>query len=174
MRWPVGRTPPENHAPVGYALRLYREGDQAAYLDLMRRSGLAEWTVPELEGLLPGTLSQGFFVIEHGASGALAATAQARRSFHAAHPGGSEIGWVAADPDHAGRGLGLIVTSAAVRRSLALGYVDVFLLTDDWRTPAIRTYLRMGFEPIVEDDDARGRWATIRDGLVADRTATPR
>lgn len=162
MRWPADAVPPAVPLPDGYVLRMYREADQAAYLELMRRSGLADWSVRELEGLLPGTLPHGFFVIEHIPSGRLVATAQARLSFHAAHPGGSEIGWVAADPDHAGMRLGLIVTAAAVRRSLALGYRDIFLLTDDFRTPALRTYLRMGFVPIEEDDDARARWETIR------------
>lgn len=172
MRWPAEHCPPPVAVPEGYGVRLFREADQPAYLDLMRRSGLADWTVPELEGLLPGALPGGFFVVEHLPTGRLVGTAQSRRSFHSAHPGGSEIGWVAADPDHAGRGLGLLVTAAAVSRSRALGYRDIFLLTDDFRLPALRTYLRLGFEPIEEDDDAKRRWDEIRSAWPA-RSGTP-
>lgn len=72
-----------------------------------------------------------------------------------------ELGWVAVDPAHRGKGLGLSVCVAVVRYLLHRGYKKIYLKTDHWRLPAIKTYLKMGFEPERTTPDARFRWARI-------------
>ena len=45
------------------------------------------------------------------------------------------------------------------------GFPKLYLMTDDWRLPAVKTYLQLGFEPDLYDDDHEGRWAKLRDTL---------
>ena len=54
------------------------------------------------------------------------------------HPCGGELGWVAGDPEHKGSGLGFAVCAAVTRRLLEIGYRNIYLLTDDFRLPAIK------------------------------------
>ena len=35
------------------------------------------------------------------------------------------------------------------------------LTTDDWRLPAIKTYLNVGFKPDVSDDEFKARWEKV-------------
>ncbi len=44
------------------------------------------------------------------------------------------------------------------RLVLAAGYRCICLQTDDFRLPAIRTYLKLGFEPLSRDPDTDARW----------------
>lgn len=111
--------------------------------------------------ILPG----GFFVIEYGATGSLVAAAMATHGASEMHPFGGELGWVAADPDHKGKRLGLAVSAAATRRFLACGYTEIYLKTDDFRLPAIKTYLRLGYEPLPFCDGMSERWEQVRKKL---------
>ena len=81
------------------------------------------------------------------------------------HPFGGELGWVAGDPDHSGKGLGRVVCSAVVKRYLDAGYKRIYLKTDDWRLPAIKTYLKIGFGPFLFDDTMEQRWKAVCDNL---------
>ena len=52
-----------------------------------------------------------------------------------------------------------------------LGLKECLLSTDDWRLPAIRTYLELGFEPDYDEADgvSKARWAAVREKLAAYR-----
>ena len=69
---------------------------------------------------------------------------------------------MAADPDHKGKGLGYIVCAAVVKRFLDVGYSEIFLKTDDFRLPAVKTYLKMGFVPHYTADDHKQRWENVK------------
>lgn len=167
MLWPARprRAGPRVAVPRGYRLRQFREDDRAAYLRLMLRAGFEGWDEARLNGMLLKVLPGGFFVAEEKATGALAATAMATHNPSDLHPFGGELGWVAADPDHRGRRLGRTVCAAVIRRFLDAGCERVYLKTDDWRLPAIRTYLDLGFEPFLYQDDMEGRWRAVREAL---------
>jgi mycothiol synthase len=81
------------------------------------------------------------------------------------HPEGGELGWVAGDPEHRGRGLGLAVCAAVVARFLGAGYRRIYLRTDDFRLPAIATYLKLGFEPYLFTEGMAERWQRVCDQL---------
>jgi len=75
-----------------------------------------------------------------------------------------ESGWVhyvAADSAHSGRGLGFIVSWTVVETALREGMKDVRLTTDDWRLPAINTYLKLGFEPDMWHETHPDRWEAV-------------
>jgi mycothiol synthase len=41
------------------------------------------------------------------------------------------------------------------------GYQDIYLLTDDFRLPALKTYLGLGWEPILFSSEMEARWQKI-------------
>jgi mycothiol synthase len=166
MLWPASKTPAPTVAE-GYTLRPFRPSDSPGVRAVLEVSGLAVWTHGELEGQLKGVLPGGCFVVEHLASGTIVATAQARHAQHALHPEGGEVGWVAAHPGHAGKQLGRSVVAAATLRLQQAGYTRIFLLTDDFRLPAVKTYLGLGFEPFLFEDGMKERWAKLRQSGLA-------
>jgi mycothiol synthase len=74
----------------------------------------------------------------------------------------SELGWVVVEPAHRGRGLGELVCRGALGYVGALGHRYAYLLTEDFRRAAIKTYLRLGFEPEILDASHPARWAALR------------
>ena len=160
------REPPPVNLPDGYILRTYRPDDEAAYIDLMRGAGFAHWNAEAIAAALEKTLPDGLFLVVHEASGHLAATAQATHNPAPDHPSGGELGWVAGSAKHAGKGLGLCVCQAAIGRFLQAGYRRIYLKTDDFRLPAIKTYLKIGFRPFLHGSDMLDRWRTVCEQLA--------
>jgi len=79
-----------------------------------------------------------------------------------------EVGWVhfvAADPEHSGKGLGYIVTRCVIEESLTRKNGAEMLTTDDPRLPAIATYLKLGFEPDSWHESHPDRWRTVMEQL---------
>lgn len=154
---------PELSLPAGYALRTFGPDDAAAWADLLAANAeLGEWNLeraaryfaPESRMVLAGS----FFVTHAGQP---VATAQLHVHLDDAYAPTPELGWVAARSEHRGRGLGRAVCLAVLRFAAAAGHDEIFLRTDDHRGPAIRTYLRLGFEPWLFDSSASERWARI-------------
>ncbi len=166
MLWPPGLKVAEPAVPAGYRLRHWREGEHDAHARLMSSAGFTDWTVASLHTWLGHLLPEGFFVVEHGASGALVATAMANHRATPVHPFGGELGWVATDPGHRGRGLGQVVCAAVVARLLGAGFRRIYLQTDDGRLPAIKVYLSMGWRPRIWDAATRQRWEAVCTRLV--------
>ena len=69
--------------------------------------------------------------------------------------------YVAAMPEIRGAGAGSAVTAAVLRRFGELGIFNCVLTTDDYRLPAIKSYLRLGWEPVLYAPDMRGRWEKV-------------
>ncbi|HEX8551533.1 MAG TPA: GNAT family N-acetyltransferase [Abditibacteriaceae bacterium] len=166
MLWPSSKTPAPTVAE-GYVLRASQPSDASGIRAVLAASGLAVWTDEELESQLKNTLPRGCFVVEHLASGTIVATAQARHAPGDLHPEGGEVGWVAAHPDHSGKQLGRSVVAAATLRLQQAGYTRIFLLTDDFRLPAIKTYVALGFEPFLFEGGMKVRWENLsKNGLA--------
>jgi mycothiol synthase len=167
MTWPAERVddPPPVVLPEGYALRTWREGDEAGYVALMASAGFDGWTPARIAQTRRSVLPGGLFLVEAPGGGRPVATAMAVDCPTDRHPRGGELGWVAVDPAHRGRRLGQAVSAVATARLLAAGYRDVYLLTDDHRLPAIKTYLRMGFRPLRWAEGMDERWRAVLDAL---------
>jgi len=163
MIWPerLLDSPPTPRVPAGYELRSYAEADEAAYIELMAKAGFTDWDHERISKTLPTMLPDGFFVIVHCSAGKLVATAMARHRPSNLHPGGGELAWVAADPAHKGRGLGLAVCAAVTARFIRAGYHRIYLQTDDHRLPALKTYLKLGYEPLLCREDMAERWEKV-------------
>lgn len=166
---------PELVVPDGYGLRAFQPDDITQWGLFLNENGeLNEWNMERAAPYFaPGSrmpLDGSFFVTK---SGEPVATAQLHL-----HPDGPyapvpELGWVASSPAHRGRALGYIASLAVLRYAAAAGHKNVFLRTDDYRLPAIVTYLKLGFEPWpwMYDAGAAERWTHVLDALDRRRDA---
>jgi GNAT superfamily N-acetyltransferase len=165
MEWPEGQPVPSVSPPGDYELRQYTAADETAYIELMDRAGFGGWTHERVAGMLRRVLPDGFLLLVHRPTGRLAATAMAVHGPTERHPYGGELSWVAGDPDHKGRGLGMVICAAVTERLRRAGYRNIYLLTDDWRHPAIKTYLKLGFRPLLFDAGMKERWDRVYEAL---------
>jgi len=62
---------------------------------------------------------------------------------------------------HTGKGLGFYVSLAALHRMASEGRKSAVLETDDFRIPAIKTYLKLGFSPLIVHENQVERWNLI-------------
>jgi mycothiol synthase len=160
MLWPEQRfgDVPRPELPAGFVLRNYRSGDESAFFQLLERASMGRCPLDYwMQHLLP----HGFFLVEQKSSGTVVATCFASHQPTDRHPFGGNLGWLAADPDYSGRGLGYAVTAAVTGRLVSAGYRRIYLTTDDFRLPAINIYLKMGWVPLVFEQKMMERWKAV-------------
>lgn len=167
MLWPEDQLTAscEVKLPQGYHLRCLQTGEEDAHVALMRKAGFSDWTRESLSHWQHRILPGGHYVIEHASTHTIVASAMAAHGSCDQQPYGGELSWVAADPDHSGKRLGEAISTAVVRHFIRTGYRRIYLKTDDFRLPAILTYLRLGFRPIEYDDEHADRWKRLREAL---------
>jgi mycothiol synthase len=107
---------------------------------------------------------KGTFLLEF--AGRPVATASARL-LPERFPGSGYLHWVAADPEHRGRGHGRYVTLAVLHVFVAMDCHDAVLETEDFRLPALRMYLSLGFVPEFRHPSHEERWSAVRAALDA-------
>lgn len=163
MVWPehLLGTPPIAQLPPGYDMRTYQQGDRPRFYEIMDLAGFTGWNDEVLQPWLPRMLSPGWHMATHGASGEIVATAMALQDASEFGAQGGELGWVAGDPAHGGRGIGMAVCAAATARLIEAGYRFIHLYTEDWRLPALKTYLKLGYVPLLSELDMPERWQAI-------------
>ena len=71
------------------------------------------------------------------------------------------IHMVACREDSRGKGYGTLLNRVAEYTLKKEGMQTAFLTTDDWRIPAIKSYLRVGFLPDLSTEDFKARWEKI-------------
>ncbi len=144
--------------PPGYELRTFRPGDEAGWVALLNANGeLGDWNLERVSGVLAGGLVEQFFAVGPAVLAACAGV-------HDVVLDGAtywEIGWVASHPGHRGNGLGQLVTGAAAVHAQGLASRPIMLRTDDFRLPAIKVYLRLGFEPLLDHPSYPERWRLL-------------
>ena len=155
---------PEIVLPDGYSLRASQEGDGGHWARIVRESfedaSFDESRFKrEMQGH-PAYLSERIFFV-CAADGTPCATASAYRS----EAFGEDVGYlhmVGVCPAHTGRKIGFAVSLAALCRFRFEGLSTAVLQTDDFRTPAIKTYFRLGFSPFINHDSHPSRWTAVR------------
>lgn len=151
----------EFSVPDRYCLRLYKDKDRDAVLDLMHRAGFIEWDGETLRQAMDLFIPSGFYLALEKDTGTLVAMMAARHVSDRRHPLGGDIGWLAADSAHAGQGLGYIMTAAVTNRLIEANYGYIYVTTDDFRLPAIKTFTKAGFIPDLYHEEMHGRWESI-------------
>jgi mycothiol synthase len=144
--------------PDGLELRTFRAGDEARWAELMT-GAIGAWDEESTARLFlgdPGVRQEGIFLLATGDD--CVATATDKRLPEI------ELGYlhmVAVHPTYRTRGLGRCISLAALVHMRERGCRRVALDTDDFRLPAIRTYLGLGFAPDMLEADHAERWRTI-------------
>lgn len=146
--------------PEGYRLRDANHNDLdalATTLALAFEDDL--WSVARVNRtLISASDVSRTFVVDYGGVAVATASAQTKPERFA---GAGLLHWVAVHPAHQGKRLGYVVSLAVLREHKRLCRDAAFLSTDDERLPAIRTYLRLGFRPYLEDDTHPERWERV-------------
>ena len=147
--------------PSDCAIRTYRPGDEEAWARIMNDGLTSEWdTAKAREQLIdrPQFDSEGlFFAILRGEP---VGSACAWRGSSEERESGI-VHMVCVLPEARGKNLGYLVTLAVLHYFRDHGFSNATLSTDDFRVPAIKAYLRLGFEPLYYDDSHVERWKVI-------------
>ncbi len=154
---------------VDYRLTQYDGTNPDEWVDLLNRSAeFGKWNRARLRAeLLSLLIPEGGVFIEHeGQLVAGAAVCYARRFSPYAL-----LNYAVVLPQYRRRRLGTVVTLKSMTVARAAGYPGMMLQTDDFRYAAIRTYLRLGFQPDIDvGNDSGIRWRRV---LTKLETATP-
>ena len=148
--------------PQGYSLRTYEgPADDEAWVRIMNNSIGAKYS---LEGFRKGILTCPQFRPEllyfATCDGVPVGSACAWRQ----HPAESRVGYVhmvGLVPEHRGKGLGRLLTLRTLHCFKEQGFEIAILNTDDFRLAALKSYLNLGFRPVVADSDHPQRWLAI-------------
>lgn len=68
-------------------------------------------------------------------------------------------------PSHAGKGLGLQVSLAALHHMQRENRTKAVLHTDDFRIPAVKIYWKLGFKPKIIHENQIKRWKALEEIL---------
>lgn len=167
MVWPehLLDAPPVVQVPEGYALRIYRPGDEKRFFEIMALAGWPGWDEDRLHPWLYRIVPEGWFMAVHQASDEIVTTAMATHDPTWEVPFCGEVGWLAGDPAHAGKGLGMAVCAAVTARFIEIGYRHIHLYTEHWRLPALKIYLKLGYVPYLCTPEMPARWRAICEQL---------
>ncbi|PUA36160.1 hypothetical protein C8Z91_27340 [Paenibacillus elgii] len=149
---------PALSCPAGYTIRSFQPGDESRWESIIRQSFEREIAFGHKIGDLPYFQPERVLFICSGDIPAATATAWETKL------PGERCGYlhmVGALPDHSGRGLGYAASLAALHRMRAEGQTQAFLETDDFRLPAIKIYLKLGFTPVYLHELHRPRWERV-------------
>ncbi len=148
---------PPLRLPEGILLSTHLAGMEKSWEELIAASFGASYSFDTMltkwSGYAPGYV---FYLSREGAPVATA-SAVANPDF----PGEGWLHMVGTHPAARGLGLGKLASLAVLRSFAERGIRTAVLSTDDHRIPAIVTYLKLGFRPIILDDTHEGRWAKI-------------
>ncbi len=150
--------------PNGYTCRTYADGDDVVWTNIMNLSCPKKRVVADSRAEIFGRddfAPDGcFFVCCQGkAVGSVCAWRYSEDGKIAT------LGMLAVVSEHRGSALGRYLCARLFDYLLARRFVNCFLSTDDWRLPAIKTYLDMGFQPVYYEAGQRERWEKIREKL---------
>ena len=152
---------PDIRIPEGYALRTYRPGDESAWCRIMEGHVGENWTIEKCRDRM--TQNERFkpenllFVVHDDRP--VASTCAWTSEKVGADTG--LVHMVAALPEHRGKGLGRLLNAWVLHRIKALGHQKAYLLTDDWRLPAVKSYLSAGFRPLNTHESHPERWEKV-------------
>lgn len=160
MVWPPRRIhqPPDVIPPHGYAIRTYRPGDEEEFYKVMRLAGWPGWNADTLQFSLSRILPSGWFMATQAVTGRIVASAMCIHNYTQRHPFWGDVGWLACDPEHTGKGLGYVLSAAVTARFISAGYANIGLHTEHYQLPAIKTYFKLGYIPLIDRAETHTLW----------------
>jgi len=162
------RLQPMPELPEGYGVRTFQPGDEANWLRICRPEFGTSWDEARLHEQI---LDKPWFRPEHmffaTYQGQPVGVATAWQEHEAETETGS-LHYIAVQPEHRRKHLGLALTVAVLNCLAERGFRNCALSTDDFRWHAIRLYWKVGFRPDqVQDELDRRRWQGVQRRLAA-------
>lgn len=152
--------------PDGFGIRAATTDDDQQLATVLTAAFDEKWDVARVrKDLLEAPDVVRTWVITRGAD--IVGTASERSDQR--YPQDGYVHWVGVDPSATGAGLGMLITEACLVGFTQRGLTTAVLETDDFRQPAIRTYLRLGFLPEYRSDEERLGWVTAFHALTQRR-----
>lgn len=149
---------PAIQLPAGYKIRTFQPGDEKAWEFIINNSfkynSNFEKEIKSQKYFSPERI----IFICHGDTPVATATAWHRPEW------GQYMGYlhmVGALSSHGGKGLGFQASLAALHQMKKEDRLATILETDDFRIPAIKTYLRLGYKPLLIHENQGKRWDKI-------------
>ncbi|MEA4890390.1 MAG: GNAT family N-acetyltransferase [Clostridiaceae bacterium] len=149
---------PEIHLPEGFSIRSYQDGWDKEWEAIIGASFQITISFHEAIALCKQYNPANVLFVCHGDKPVGTATAWYRDDLP---EGTGYLHMVGLLPEYGGRGLGLSISLAVLHNLKKSGYAKVFLHTDDFRLPAIKQYLRLGFKPVYNSEGAAERWQAV-------------
>jgi len=152
---------PHTALPAGFSIRHYQPGDDAHWERILSASFETAFESGSFQRIMRDDFAfraeRVLFVCRDEEPLGTAA-AYYRPHF------GRETGYlhyVAISPAATGFGLGLQISLACMHQMVREGRTSAVLLTDDHRIPALKTYLKLGYAPLITDESHRDRWRDV-------------
>jgi len=147
--------------PHDYQIRAYEPGDEAAWAEIVNDSLGSGWDADRCRSELtdcPQFRPDGLFFATYKEKpiGTTCAWTQS--------PGETQVGYVhmvGVMSQHRGKRLGYALSLSVLHFFKDNGFQKSVLNTDDFRLPAIKTYLNLGFKPEYTDEDHKARWEAV-------------
>lgn len=152
---------PPLEPPEGYKIRSYQNGDSQHWSEIIAISFESQPERFNFDAIMrrdPAFHPDRIFFVTHDEKPVATASAYFRPD--RINLGGM-IHYVGVVPGHKGKKLGYWVTLAALHRMIVDDFSTGWLNTDDFRLPAIKTYLNLGFEPFLLQESQRERWRNV-------------
>ena len=157
---------PKLELPSDYGIRTYRKGDEVHWARIISDSfGGRQRTAQDTRNEITSRdvfVPDGLYFATH--CGMPVGTACAwRQSIDETDVGYVHMVGVVAE--HTGHKLGKWVSLAVLSYFRDNGFISAMLDTDDFRMPAIKTYLNLGFVPVYVEEGQPERWSDIFEKL---------
>lgn len=155
--------------PAGYGFRTYRPGDEAGWATLMNTGEMDPWDEARVREKLTGCPPpqfdpDGLFMLTYRERPETPEQTVGSACAWLRDPAERETGilhMVCVLPEHRGAGHSLLVCLAVLHRFRERGYARVVLNTGDWRLGAVKTYLKLGFQPLYRLPSHPEQWRTV-------------
>lgn len=152
---------PELKLPPGYEVRDFHPGDEWAWGEIMSEAFTPYWDANRFLKLIAPHYSfnprRVVFMCHNGrpvgsASAFLWPGVPRERGY---------VHMLGVKKAHCGKGLGYWLAVACLRRFKTEGMSSAMLQTEDFRIPAIKHYLRLGFRPVLVREEQRKKWREL-------------
>jgi mycothiol synthase len=173
MRLPeLGDLPPAPPHGPGYVLRTAVPADYGPLAELLSEAFGDRWDAERVTAeFSAGNGVEATYLVVSPAG--VVATASARR-LPDRYPEAGYVHYVGVRVSDRGRRLGELVTRRVLIHFAAAGLDQAVLETDDFRLPAVRTYLRLGFVPEPRTPGEARRWSKVLRNLARTGGGAPK
>lgn len=172
MRLPFlggGQAPRE--LPEGYSLQVAGPPEHPGIGEVLTEAFEEPWDAERVAKVLSPEEGVDAIYIVRGPAGPAAVASSRFLPEH--YPGAGYLHYVGVRSSERGKGLGEAVVAGVLAHFAGAGVDQAVLETDDFRIPAIRVYLHLGFVPEYRQPSDQLRWSNLLPSLLQRRPTGP-